>query len=110
MKVLRESIDEQTLLIIPSTYPTIINLEITPEDTREAQLYSDLSVTTNFGYLEIRMVFDIKENNFYSFRVTNEGNTIFRGKIFCTNQENYKINDGKYIEYPKNTKYVIYEK
>lgn len=38
-----------------------------------------------------------------------QGSSIFKGRIFCTNQSQYSINDGDYVENTSDTKYKIYE-
>lgn len=110
MKILKETTDPQTLRIIPRSYVDTVDVILTNERTNTPVTLSGLTATTNGGYLDITNVFDLKEDNNYSFEVKDVlSKTIYKGKIFCTNQDDYTINNGLYTERGKDNKYVIYE-
>jgi len=113
MKILLESTDSQTLKIIPRSYADLVDVVITIEDSKEVTTLEDVATISNLGYLEIPSVFDLKEDTFYSFEVWDldageQNETIYKGKIFCTNQTDYSLNDGQYSERTRTNEYKIH--
>lgn len=113
MKILQETASSQTLKVIPRSYPTLVDVVITNEDTKVSTTYEDLTASSNLGYLVMDEVWDLKENKFYSFEVWDldageQNEIIYKGKIFCTNQENYSINNGEYTERTRDNTYKFY--
>ena len=113
MKILQETAIAQTLNFIPREFVATINYTLKNESTNTSVSGTNITTTVNGGYLEITEIFDLKEGVFYNIDITKTDNTlIYRGRIFCTNQdiEKFTINDGKYIEdTSKNNEYAIYE-
>ena len=113
MKILLESGSPQTLNFIPREYPILVNYTITDEETNTSISDTNISTTINGGYLEITEIFTLKEGVFYNIDITKTDNTlIFRGRIFCTNQniDTFSMNDGEFVEdTTKDNTYVIYE-
>jgi len=112
MKILLESATPQTLNFIPREYVSLVNYTITNEQSNTTISETDITATTNGGYLEITEIFDLKENIYYNIDISKTDNTlIYRGRIFCTNQDidAFTMNDGKFTEdTSKDNTYVIY--
>jgi hypothetical protein len=103
MKVLKESAIAQLLEFVPRSYPTNVDYYIISESTSvEVEVLSH-ATTTSGGYLQITNTFSLVEDEFYKLSVYDSATDrlVFRGKIFCTNQDviDYDINDNKYITY-----------
>ena len=111
MKILQQSASSQTLKIIPRSYPDLVDVVIKNEDTKDVVTLSDVATVSNLGYLEIPSVFTLVEDTFYSFEVqdSDDSSVIYKGKIFCTNQTGYSINDGVYTERTRDNTYKIHE-
>jgi hypothetical protein len=60
-------------------------------------------------FLEISAILDIKENNFYTLNVYNGTDIVFKGRIFCTNQQvkDYTVNKNTYTEQTSTNEFVI---
>ena len=71
-------------------------------DSFASQSYYDtLTFTTSEDYF--------LQDNFYFFKVLDaENNIIFQDKLFCTNQNDYSINENKYKEHTTTNEYKIY--
>ena len=112
MKILLDSATPQTLNFIPREYVSLVNYTITNEQSNTTISETDITATTNGGYLEITEIFDLKENIYYNIDISKTDNTlIYRGRIFCTNQDidTFTMNDGKFTEdTSKDNTYVIY--
>ena len=101
MKILTTSLSAQDLVVIPRTVSyTDLTLTLTNENTKVETPYSVTATYLN-GYMTISNVFTLTEGVFYTFKIVDDGELIFRGKIFCTDQtvfDKYTINDGEYTE------------
>ena len=110
MNILKESALAQTLKFVPREYPSTIDYSITSESTNVTVTGSGISATVVGGYLQITEIFTLKEGNFYNFDITN-GNLIYRGRIYCTNQNvgNFTMDSGQYTEdATRDNEYAIY--
>ena len=60
-------------------------------------------------FLEISAILDIKENNFYTLNVYSGTDIVFKGRIFCTNQQvkDYTVNKDTYTEQTSTNEFVI---
>lgn len=121
MIVLTTSTSEQTIRVIPRSYPADIVLVLRDEITNEVTNYAIEDPTWNInnddwqladynwqfsgfsedkGYLVINNSFALVENHFYELTIKNASNSniIYRDKIFCTDQtiSDYSVNDGVY--------------
>lgn len=107
MIILKESVLTQTFKIIPRALQCdrieIIN---SSEGTSES---IDITPVVDRHFLEISAILDIKENNFYTLTAYNSEEVIFKGRIFCTNQQvkEYTINKDEYIEKQTTNNFVI---
>ena len=113
MKILLESAVPQVFGFIPRAYETKVNYTLQNESTNVDTTFTNIDAATSGAYLEITEVFDLKEGVFYNIDITKTDNTlIFRGRIFCTNQniDTFSMNDGEFVEdTTKDNTYVIYE-
>jgi hypothetical protein len=113
MKVLLETATPQVLSFIPREYLNIVNYTLTNESTNVTTSFTNIDAVTNGAYLELTEVFDLKEGVFYNYDITNpnDNDLLYRGRIFCTNQDidTFSMNKDEYIEDDsKNNEYIIY--
>jgi hypothetical protein len=113
MKILTTSTEKQEIKIIPREYPDNIVVTIRNENTNitttigtfndgyayyvrvigDGGVYEDNILISDLeyyrydkGYMIIRDVFNLVENNFYNLTVTNGTDVIYKDKIFCSDQ------------------------
>ncbi len=137
MKILTTSTGEQTLRIIPRSYPDEISLVLRDDSTNTEEIYVienlewdnnndqwqladyDWNETGGFneedGYLVIRNEFSLIEGRYYDLTITDGTNVIYKDKIFCTDQtidqdtnNYYSVNEGVYTtEDSYDNEYII---
>lgn len=116
MKILTTSTGEQTIRIIPRSYPDNITLILRDDSTNEVDTYSDIVPTTDNGYLVISNEYNLLEGRFYDLTIKNQSNQIiYKDKIFCTDQtidqetnNYYSVNEGVYTtENSYDNEYII---
>ena len=109
MIVLEESTSSQTFKVIPRELDAT-SMVITNELTDVSVTYN-ISPTVDRYYLVITSTIALKENNFYKLRLLNGLDTVYLGKIYCTNQPvaTYSVNNGEYTTYSSNNDYITYE-
>ena len=113
MKILIDTSNQQTLSVIPRSYPTTIDYTIVEEGNGRTLTGADMTTATVSGFLTFTDKFVLQQDKFYSIDVfdSSDDTLIFRDKIFCTNQTvtDYTINNGEYTEdTTKDNDYVIY--
>jgi len=126
MKILTTSTGEQTIRIIPRSYPDDITLILRDDSTNTEVIYTIdsmewentdevwQSVDVNWndaggyfeedGYLVISNEYNLLEGRFYDLTIKNElDQVIYKDKIFCTDQtidqdtnNYYSVNEGVY--------------
>jgi hypothetical protein len=114
MKVLQESGVPQILKFIPRSYPSLVDIDLIEEGTNQTATFTGITATTSGSYLSVTEIFVLTQGNWYSFDVTDNatGDLIYRGRIFCTNQDidDYTINNSDYtVRTSKDNKYVQYD-
>ncbi len=68
------------------------------------------STTTNSQSVVTTLNSDLStEAMWVASTVFDRNDSIFKGRIFCTNQDNYSIQNGLYTERSRDIKYTIYE-
>lgn len=133
MKVLQDSLNAQTIRIIPRSYPTSLTFTLRDDQTNEVTTYAIGSgFTIENDYLVIQTVYTIEEYHFYDLTITDQdSNIIYKDRIFCTNQviQNFTVNtddstwdsvdtnwdeynqtwdgESEYIPQPSNNDYII---
>lgn len=121
MKILTTSATGQSIKIIPRSFVAVNNIVIRDEVTNKSYTYSSISTSfTNNNYATISVsgsgMVDssgntiLKENRFYNLTVNTSSDTIYRDKIFVTNQSltngNYDINTGEYTSISFDDEYI----
>lgn len=107
MIYLEQSASPQTFKFIPRALEaTSMVIEDEAENTSVT-----ISITPNVTtyYLSVTEVLTLVEGRFYTIKVLNGSDVVYKGKIFCTNQTpgDYSINDGEYVQNITNSDYVI---
>mgnify|MGYP001220409882 FL=1 len=110
MIILTTSANAQQLKFIPREY-TASSIIITDQDTNTPVTYSGLTFTTNSYYLQGNVTFSplLNEGRFYTLKVLNGTNVVYRDMIFCTDQtiSTYTINKDVYTEHATTNEYVV---
>jgi enolase len=109
MIILRESEQQQQLKVIlkGGLGDTIV--------IKDDETNIDISQAVEFfkkSYYQIcSLIFDLKENKYYTITIFYKNQIIYSDKLFCTNQEikDYTINKDTYNEPTTETKYTIFE-
>jgi hypothetical protein len=88
MKVLNNTVEIQTIRVIPRSYPSALTLTLRDDQTNDIDTYaliSGFSVVND--YLVIDNVYTLREFHFYDLTITDQdGDIIYKDRIFCTNQ------------------------
>jgi hypothetical protein len=113
MIVLSNTADEQTFTVIPRFEPSgDVTVKFTSEtQNKETHSFAYAASYSN-GYLTIVNTFDpvLKLNTFYSIKVLEGSDLVWRGRCFATDQTDYPkftVNDGKFEEYQDNNNEFI---
>lgn len=113
MIVLQEVATAQTVSFIArEEYEGAGVAYFTDETTQEVFTYVVSFLMDRYYTYFTRILGDLKQDHEYSFLVTKTGAEeieIFRGKVFCTNQIDYSINNGAFIERTSTNDFIIYE-
>jgi hypothetical protein len=109
MIILKETDVAQTFSIIPRAYGAD-SMVITNETSNIDTTYAITATQVDY-YLSITKIIDLTEGNFYTLKVLDGTDIVYKDKIFCTNQvvENYTINKDEYTEHTTNNDYIVYE-
>ena len=107
MIILQESNTSQTFKCIPRYYEAD-TVTLRNETTGEELEYNVTSVQTDY-FLEVTATFDVKENTFYTIKVFDGLEIVYRDRVFCTNQtiSDYSVNDNEYITYQSDNDFII---
>jgi hypothetical protein len=100
MEILTTSTSNQSLKIIPRADASSPTLSLYDKSTRTTSTVSVVK-TSEDDYMVLTGTFSLKEGNQYTFRVKDGSTEIYRGLIFCTDQNNldkYFANSGEYVE------------
>ena len=109
MIILKQQGTSQTFKIIPRKLQAT-SMTFTHEETGAVLTYS-ISPSVSGYYLSISKIVALKEGHFYSLKVYNGTDIVYRDKVFCTNQtiSTYSVNNNEYVQNTSNNDYVIYE-
>jgi hypothetical protein len=102
---LQQSASSQTFKIIPRTLAAT-SMILTDESTGISVTYS-ITPTIDRYYLVISKIVSLVEGRNYTLSVLNSATEVFKGKVFCTNQTDFSINDGEYIQNSTNNNFII---
>ena len=110
MIILTTSATSQELKFIPREYAAT-GFELTDQDTNTPVTYTGLTFTKDRYYLKGNVAFSpvLIEGRFYTLKVLNAANVVYRDMIFCTDQaiSTYSINDGVYTKHETTNEYVV---
>jgi hypothetical protein len=112
MIILQESTSVQTVSFIPrdTDIDTII---VHDEETNTSQTYSidNNDIYASSYYYNYDMVFDLKENRFYTITFLNGDVVKYKDKIFCTNQDiaTFSVNNNVYVSNTTTNEFIVYE-
>jgi hypothetical protein len=110
MNVLTTSTELQQLVIIPRSN-IFDNLYFTDESNNTIDKITIDSFEDKGYYLVLNIFCELIENHFYKIELINNGQLVFRGKVFCTDQEivNFSVNNGQYTSHSTTNEYITYE-
>jgi hypothetical protein len=65
--------------------------------------------TVSTYYLSVTETVTLVEGRFYTLKVLNGTDVVYKDKIFCTNQtiSDYSINNGEYVQHSSDDDFVI---
>jgi len=86
MKILSTSTGAQTIKVIPREYVTTATLTLRDDQTNTVTTFSDITLTEDGDYNIISESFSLKEGHYYDLKLTSSGATIYKDKVFCTDQ------------------------
>tara|TARA_R110000851_G_scaffold134847_1_gene270184 strand:- start:239 stop:496 length:258 start_codon:yes stop_codon:yes gene_type:complete len=84
---------------------------IIEDDAENTSVTIDITPTIDRYYLSVSEVLTLVEGRFYTIKVLNGLDVVYKDKIFCTNQtvSSYSINDNEYVQHSTNNDFVIIE-
>jgi len=102
--------------ILTQTFPlitrggTLTDIVLKDEQTN---VETSLSFTETEGsyYSIIEAIFTLIENHFYTLTCFNDGEIIYRDKVFCTDQPivTFSVNNGQYTSNTTTNEFIVYE-
>jgi len=98
MKVLLPSLTNHNITIEPRYYTSeTISLEAYNESTRSLST-QDVIYSIDGGVMTVNFDLIVSEGDKYTFKMLENGNVIYRCKVFATEQDpqTYKLTNGKY--------------
>jgi len=108
MIILTTSTSAQELKFIPRDYAAD-SIVLTDEQANTSSTIS-ATFTKDGYYLKADISFTLVEDRFYTFNALNGSKTVYKGRIFCTNQtvSDYSINKNVYTENESTNEYIVY--
>lgn len=110
MNVLTTTTSAQPLAIVPRS--TAFDELIFTDDSTNEPVEVEIDSVVNKGYYQIlNVVCELIENRFYNVELFNNGDLIYRGKVFCTDQPivSFSVNNGKYVSNSTTNQFIVYE-
>ena len=103
MIILQSSTDSQTFSFIPREYTqgTTYTIKIKNESTNtEVFSSTETTFTAVDYYYQYSSVFTLVEDTMYMLEINNSSETVFKDKIFCTNQNvtTYNVHNNEFTE------------
>lgn len=110
MNVLTTSTELQELVIIPRKY-TFDTLLFTDESNNTTQAATIDSVIDKGYYLVLNITCELIENHFYKIELFNDSEIVYKGKVFCTDQQivTFSVNNRQYTSHSTTNEYITYE-
>ena len=109
MIILLESVLSQTFKFIPRSLDA--DSMVIEDDAENTSVTIDITPSVDRYYLSVSEVLTLVEGRFYTIKVLNGLDVVYKDKIFCTNQtvSSYSINDNEYVQHSTNNDFVIIE-
>tara|TARA_R110000803_G_scaffold124582_1_gene192313 strand:- start:116 stop:445 length:330 start_codon:yes stop_codon:yes gene_type:complete len=107
MIILLESVLSQTFKFIPRSLDA--DSMVIEDDAENTSVTIDITPSVDRYYLSVSEVLTLVEGRFYTLKVLNGLDVVYKDKIFCTNQtvSSYSINDNEYVQHSTNNDFVI---
>lgn len=107
MIILQESLLSQEFKFIPRSYAA--DSMTIYDETQKTSVTIAISPLIYTYYMVVDEILDLKENRYYTLTVKNGTTTVYRDKIFCTNQtvSTYTPNEGKYVEHSSDNSFIV---
>lgn len=110
MIVLTSDLTPQTFNFIPRSAAFDL-VEITDELTNKTVVIDTYTFTQGDYISTFEAEFNLVENHFYILTIKNASDTIYKDKIFCTNQSlvTFSVNNGQYVSNSTTNEFIVYE-
>ena len=110
MIILTTGTSAQELKFIPRDYVAATDIVLTDEQANTSILIEGYTFTKDGYYLKADISFQLVEDRFYTFKALDGTKTIYKGRIFCTDQtvSDYSINKNVYTEHESTNEYIVY--
>jgi hypothetical protein len=110
MIVLTTEITPQTFNLIPRS-STFDLVQITDELTNTTVIIDTYTFTEGDYYSTLESEFNLVENRFYILTIKYGHQTVYKDKIFCTNQSlvTFSVNNGQYVSNSTTNEFIVYE-
>ncbi len=107
MIILQSSVSSQTFTFIPRTLAA--TSMVVEDEAENTSVTTSITPTVSTYYLSVTETLTLVEGRFYTLKVLNGSDVVYKDKIFCTNQTvaDYSINNGEYTENTTSSEYVI---
>ena len=107
MIILQSSVSSQTFTFIPRTLAA--TSMVVEDEAENTSVTTSITPTVSTYYLSVTETLTLVEGRFYTLKVLNGSDVVYKDKIFCTNQtvSDYSINNGEYTENTTSSEYVI---
>jgi len=110
MIVLKSDITPQTFVLIPRS-STFDLVQITDELTNKTVIIDTYTFTEGDYYSTLESEFNLVENRFYILTIKDGNQTVYKDKIFCTDQPlvTFSVNNGQYVSNSTTNEFIVYE-
>ena len=109
MIVLTTSGLSQTFACIPRG--AVNTMIITDDQTNTPVTVPITSITGGDYVVYISAIFDLKEGHFYNLELLLNGVSMYKDRIFCTDQNTvtFSVNNGQYTSNTTSNTFIVYE-
>jgi len=110
MIVLTTELTPQTFNFIPRSSDFDL-VQITDELTNKTVVIDTYTFTEGDYYSTLESEFNLVENRFYILTIKDGSATVYKDKIFCTNQSlvTFSVNNGQYVSNSTTNEFIVYE-
>lgn len=100
----------QSFVFIPRNH-TFDYVGITDEQTGVTVEITDYTHTVGDYYDTLEAEFNLVENHFYDLVFINGAVSVYKDRIFCTNQPivSFSVNNGQYVSNSTTNEFIVYE-